>query len=157
MTKAKVATKSVLPEDAGVAFDFADGQRLELPFSVLSTEIIAKLAIHGAKQKVGDSYSGESDPAAARALATKVVEQLQKGEWGATREGGGGRISDIAQALARITGQAVEACVAKLAEMDTKAKKDLRAHPKVKTALAQIALEKAEAQAAKAGDLAFEL
>ena len=156
MSRTKVATKSLLPENTGVAFDFSDGARLELVLSSLPAEIIHQLALHGAKQKVGDSYSGEPNPEAARALATKVVESLQKGEWGIAREGGsGGRISDLAQALSRVTGQAVEACIEKLAEMTKEAKKDLRNHPKVKTVLAQIALEKAEAQAAEAGDLVF--
>ena len=147
MSKTKVATKSTLDDNAGVAIDFSDGTRLTCAFADLSPEIITNLAIHGAKQKIGDSYSGEQDPSAAFALASKVVEQLLAGKWSAVREGGGGRISDLAQALSRVTGQEVATCVAKLAEMDKKAKQDLRNHDQVKVVLAEIALEKAKERA----------
>ena len=143
---ASVATKKTLDADNGVLFSFTDGVDLTLEFASLSPEIIHQLALHGAKQKIGDSYSGEKDPAAARALATKTVERLQKGEWTTAREGGG-RISDIAEALSRVTGVPIAECVAKLADMDADAKRDLRKHAKVKLALASIALERAQAAA----------
>lgn len=132
-----------------VAFTFHDGAELICDPSTLSDEMKNQLILHGISQKVGDSYSGENAENC-ETIASKVWETLTKGEW-STRSGGGGpRISQLAEALARVTGQEVQECVGVLAEMDDDAKKDVRAHPDVKKAMAQIKLEKAQKDAESA-------
>lgn len=146
MAERKV-TKEVT--ETGVDFTFADGSVMSANLSELSEDMVTKLALHGLSQKVGDSYSGE-DAANCQTIAEKTFETLQKGEWSSRSGGGAGpRISQLAEALARVTGKEVQECVAKIAEMDDDQKKDLRAHPQIKATIAEIKLEKAQADAEK--------
>lgn len=147
MAERKVSKETT---DAGVDFTFHDGSVLAATLESLSPEMVTKLAIHGMSQKIGDSYSGE-DAANCQTIAEKTLEALQKGEWSSRSGGGAGpRISQLAEALSRVTGQEVKDCVAKIAEMDDDSKKDVRAHPQIKAAMAEIKLEKATADAEKA-------
>ena len=149
-------------KETGVDFTFQDGTVLSAELSALNPEMINKLAVHGLSQKVGDSYSGE-EAANCQTIAEAVWKTLTEGEW-STRSGGGGgpRISQLAEALARVTGEEIQACVGTIAEMDDDGKKDLRAHPQIKATIAEIKLEKAQADAEKAAasagdDSAFDL
>ena len=152
MAERKVAKD---PTDTGVDFTFHDGTVMNAVLADLSPEMISKLAIHGMSQKIGDSYSGE-EASNCQTIAEKTYETLLKGEW-STRSGGGGpKISQLAEALARATRQEVQDCVGKIAEMDDDKKKDLRAHPQIKAFMAEIKLEKATADAAKAAAAAGE-
>ncbi len=119
-----------------------------------------RLALHGASQKIGDSYASagaEADPLAAAKLAVKeTIAQLYAGTW-RVNAGGGPRVNDLAVALARVTGQPLEGedgTIADVATMSDEDKKVLRAKPKIKAALAQIAAEKAIERAKKAQEAA---
>lgn len=149
---AKIATKET--EGNSVRVAFTDGEVLEVSLGQLPEDIVKHLALHGLSQKLGDSYAGEKDVEVAKAKAKKVAERLQAGEWKAVREGsGGGRITDLAQALARVTGKELAECVSVITDMDKEQKKALRQHPQIKVALAEIAAEKAKAKAAEAGEV----
>lgn len=151
MARTAIAKKDVHEDMTGVTINFTDGTPLTVNLSDLPDEMLTHLALHGLSQKLGDSYSGEQDVAAARALATAVFDRLKEGNWKAVREGGGGgRISDLAQALANVTGQSLEDCVTKLADMEKDQKAGLRKHAKIKAELAKIAAERAQAAADKA-------
>ena len=153
MARAQIAKKEVHEDMSGVTIAFADGKPLTVNLADLPDEMVGHLALHGLSQKLGDSYSGEQDIASARALAAAVAERLREGNWKAVREGGGGgRISDLAQALSNVTGQPLEECVTKLADMEKDQKSGLRKHPKIKAELAKIAAERAATAAAKAED-----
>jgi hypothetical protein len=135
--------------DAGVNFEFHDGATLECTLSELPEDMVMKLALHGLSQKVGDSYSGE-DAANCQTIAETTWKTLMEGNWSSRSGGGGPRISQLAEALARATGKEVQECVATIAEMDDDTKKDLRAHPQIKALIAEIKLEKAKADQEKA-------
>ena len=151
MARTAIAKKDVHEDMSGVTINFADGTPLTVLLADLPDEMVGHLALHGLSQKLGDSYSGEQDIASARALASAVADCLKEGNWKAVREGGGGgRISDLAQALANVTGQSLEDCVTKLADMEKDQKSGLRKHAKIKAELAKIAAERAEAAAKKA-------
>jgi len=144
--KAAIATKKIADDLSGVAIEFSSGERLAANLADLTAEIITQLALHGLSQKLGDSYAGEKDVSVAKVKAGKVLERLVAGDWRAVREGGGGgRITDLAQALADITGRTIEEAVSRIEDMDKDEKSALRKHKKIKARLAEIAYERAKA------------
>lgn len=77
----------------------ADLAEVTVDVTKLDEVIMAKLAMHGLKQKVADAAAGAAKYAdenemtaqeAAFALMSKVVDRLEAGEWGAERGAGGG-------------------------------------------------------------------
>lgn len=140
-------SKTIDDEKGTITFEFATGENEIVDVSKLPAEIQRQLMLHGASQKLGDSYSGE-DADKCHAIFSGVRKNLEDGNWSA-RAGGGGspRISQLAEALAKAANETVEACVAKLSEMDDESKKAVRAHPAVQAALAEIKLAKAQADA----------
>lgn len=153
---AKVATKTVNLETQTVSWEFTDGTDLSLSLSDLPAEIVTNLALHGLSQKGGDSYSGETDLQVAVAKVQGVIERLKAGEWRATREGGsGGRISDLAQALAQVTGKSLSDVVAMLEEKTKEEKSALRKHPRVALAINAIKEAKLKEAAAEAGEISL--
>ena len=146
----KVASKNI--GDNGVTIEFANGHELVMDLSAFTPEIVTQLALHGLSQKVGDSYSGvKGDVEEAIGLATGVFTRLQNGEFRASREGsgGGGRVSDLARALAKVAGVELSDAVAKLAEMDKEGKKGLKDNIHIQKALNEIAEEKLKAKQAE--------
>lgn len=154
--------------EAAVAITFPDDSVLGLALSKLSAAVVTRLAIHGLSQKLGDSYasaSSQENPLAfAKERVKSVIEQLLAGEWRVTAEGGP-RVTLLARALARATGQTVDAAVEvlanKQAELDNEGKKladnpwkqfqkQLRGQPAIAAAIAAIELEDAQAAAAAA-------
>lgn len=151
-------TKKVVAFDAGtVTFDFENGKSAVFDLGKVSPEILRRLALHGASQKIGDSYAGagdSADPAAyAEQAAGETIAQLIAGDWRVTAAGGP-RISDLANALSRINGQPVEAVVEGLSKATDEQKKELRKHPQVAAVLAAIKAENAAARAAKLAEAA---
>lgn len=140
-----------------IAFQFGDAGEVTVAMADLKPEIVAKLAVHGLSQKLGDSYAGaakatESLDMTADEYAKNQVEavfkQLTEGEW-STRTPGGPRITDLVQAFADTTGYPVED-VAEQAQDWTKEEKDaIRKHPQVKARLSEIRAERQAAKAAK--------
>lgn len=119
-----------------------------------------RLAIHGASQKIGDSYAGaakEADPVAFAKEAVKgTIKQIYDGEW-RVNAGGGPRVNDLAKAIAAVTGQPLEGedgTVALVAAMSDDDKKAFRKKPKIAAALAKLAAEKAAERAAKLAEAA---
>lgn len=143
--------KSINVEARTVSFDDEAGNVQTFELDKVSDEIRVRLALHGASQKVGDSYAGAGDSADPTAYANEAVKdtiaQLLAGEW---RVGGGGgpRVSDLAQALSRISGESVEAVTEKLSKAGDEEKKNLRKHPQVAAILAAIKAENAAKRAA---------
>lgn len=120
-----------------------------------------RLAIHGASQKIGDSYAGvakESDPLAmAKANVKDTIAQIYAGTWRVNSTGGGPRVNDLAVAMARVTGEPLEGedgTVAYVAAMSDDDKKAMRKKPKIAAALAAIAAEKAAERAKKLAEAA---
>jgi len=121
----------------------------------LSPEMINELATHGAKQKLCDSFSNVDlvHIAEAEGKLDKIWENLQNGLFNAKREGGGGpRVTQLAEALSRVAGRSIEECVEAITNMDDEQKKAIRASQQIKTAIAEIKLEKAQKEAEKANE-----
>lgn len=143
-------TKTVDVDAGSITFVFATGETETVDVTTLPAETQKQLMLHGASQKLGDSYSGE-DADKCHTIMMGVVKNLTEGTWSARSGGGGGspRISQLAEALSRAAGEPLDACVEKLSAMDDDVKKQVRAHPAVQAALAEIKLEKAQADAAR--------
>lgn len=140
-----------------VTFKFPDDTEQSLDLSTLSPDVIMRLAIHGASQKIGDSFAGaasEENPLAyAKGRVADVMKQLQNAEWRVT-VAGGPRATLLARALARITGEDLEDCIEVVENLEDEQKKALRKDPRIKQASADIKLEdaqKAKERAAAAG------
>lgn len=154
--KPKFCDKS--SEGTVASFTFGDGTVLSLDVSNLSEEIQTELMLHGALQKIGDSYAGAAgDYAYAKAQAEKVIQNLIDGVWKAAREAGEAKpkSGELVQALAEIKGLEVEAVAAAVEAMDDERRKAVRSHPAVKAKIAEIRARKANEAAAKAGALDF--
>jgi hypothetical protein len=152
-TKVKFAEKS--SEGTSVSFKFGNGTELVLDVSTLNEDIQTELMLHGALQKIGDSYAGAAgDYDFAIGNAQKVIDNLIAGAWKAAREGGEAkpRTGELAEAIARLKGIEVGDAQALVDGLSDEQRKAVRAKDAVKAAVAQIRYEKAQAKAAKAGD-----
>lgn len=151
-------------ESGTVAFDFDDdAEALVFDLSKVSDDILRNLAIHGASQKIGDSYAGAKsatdgtgiDPNEwSRSQAESVISQLYEGKW-IVRVPGEGAVTDLAVALSEVTGATMEEATDRLKDASKDEKKALRAHPDIAAVLARIKRERAEKKekelASKAG------
>lgn len=154
--KPKFCDKS--SEGTVASFTFGDGTVLTLDVANLSEEIQTELMLHGALQKIGDSYAGAAgDYAYAKAQAEKVIQNLLDGVWKAAREAGEAKpkSGELVQALAEIKGLELEAVAAAVEAMDDERRKAVRSHPAVKAKIAEIRARKANEAAAKADALDF--
>ena len=135
-----------------VTFTFDDETSEVFELGKVSPEIRIHLALHGASQKGGDSYAGASsadDPMEyAKAACRDTIAQLYAGDWRVTAAAGP-RITDLATAVARVTGKDLEEVVEVLEGLDEAQKKALRKRPQVAAMLAMISQEKATAKAAR--------
>lgn len=151
---------------------FADGQKLELNVFQLPQEMQKRLMFHGLRQKTGDSYAGaKGNASVARQSASDVIEQLKNGEWTGGRDGEARpRLGELAEAVAAVKGMDLEKAkeaINKIAalegsEEEKKAGKkkldEMRAHPKIKAAIAKAKAEKAQKELeAAAGAADFEI
>jgi hypothetical protein len=154
--KPKFCDKS--SEGTVASFTFGDGTVLSLDVANLSEEIQNELMLHGALQKIGDSYAGAAgDYGYAKAQAEKVIQNLLDGVWKSAREAGEAKpkSGELVQALAEIKGLELEAVAAAVEAMDDERRKAVRSHPVVKAKIAEIRARKANEAAAKAGALDF--
>ena len=151
--KVKFCEKS--SEGTVVSFKFGNGTTLSIDLNDVPEETVSDLAIHGASQKIGDSYaSAGGDYAFAIASAEKVIENLLAGLWGSARAAGEGKKSsgELATALAALQGKDVAEVAASLETATDEQKKALRAHPAVKAKIAELRAAKAQEALAKAGE-----
>ncbi len=155
-TEAKVKFCDKSSDGNIVSFKFGNGAELTLDVSTLDQEIQTNLMIHGALQKIGDSYAGAAgDYDFAIAAAKKVIDNLLAGEWKSGREGGGEskpRVTELAEAVARIKGMELAQAVEVISGLSDDQRKALRAKDKVKSVIAQIRYEKASKKAAESND-----
>ncbi len=150
--------KQIVVNEAGaptgvIQFTFEDGTVQNVDVNALDEATKFRALVHGVSQKVGDSYAGakaEENPTAfAKSVCAETIAQILRGEWRAPSAGGGPRVTDLAVALSRATGQALEAAVEFIGTLDDQQTKDLRNKPKIKAVLAAITAEKAAAKAKK--------
>lgn len=142
----KIAKKVI--GDTFVRFEFADGEYIQCDVRDLPNDIKDQLVLHGLSQKGGDSYAGAESVKEARVSCQTVVDNLKAGIW-ATKASKGGK---IVEALSRATQRPFDECLEKWHGMDEAAQKELRKHPAIKKALAEIEAERAASLAAAAAD-----
>jgi hypothetical protein len=142
---------------------FADGSSRTLDVGNLPSEMILRLALHGAEQKGRDSYAGAKEAIAegkatdateyAKEQAGRVLDNLEAGVWAERATGNGG---DLARAVAEVTGKEVAEIAEVLRGKTDEEKAKLKANPKVAAAIkrfeAERAAARAKAAAAKAED-----
>lgn len=127
----------------------------------VSQAILVRLALHGASQKIGDSYAGAKDSgedpiAYAESAVRETIKQLEEGNWSVTRTGTGApRTSMLAQALAAVKGITLEAAIDAVSELNDDDKKTLQQNKKIAAKIAGLKAEQALARA-KAAEAAAE-
>jgi hypothetical protein len=150
MARAKLVEKMPDPEAGSVTFKFEDGTEAVFDSARVSDDIRAQLMLHGASQKIGDSYAGAGDDGIADPLGyakdrvRDTIERLYAGDWRTATVGTGGI---LAEAMAKVSGKTRDECSAILAEMSDDEKKDLRKKKKIAAALARIKLARDAARA----------
>lgn len=147
MSRVQICNKTIPEDNSGVTFTFADGTTETINLADLAPEMITQLALHGIAQKGGDSYSGikGEDIDIAKAKLHTVADNLRNGIWRAQREGSGGPVAtDLARAIANVTGRDLGEVIETLSEVDSATKKKMRGLPEVAQELFRIAQEKAQ-------------
>lgn len=139
-----------------VSFKFGNNTVVSLDLSTLSEDMQQELMIHGALQKIGDSYaSAGGDFAFGIAAAEKVIDNLSNGLWGSARASSGESkkgSGELATALALLQGKDVAEVTAALEAASDEQRKAVRAHPAVKAKIAELRAAKAAEALAKAGE-----
>lgn len=145
--------KKIANHEAGtVEFKFEDGTSQTFELARVPEPTQRWLAVHGASQKVGDTYAGAAkapNPLEyAKECVAEMIAALYAGETGVAREGGTSqRVTIFAEALVRVTGQTLEAVQAFIASMDDAKRKEWESKKKVQLAMATITAERAAAKA----------
>ena len=142
---------------SAVFFNFGNGEVLSLGMADLNDEMRQRVALHGINQKVRDSFAGvKGDFAKGIENAKAIIEQLLAGQWRAARGEGEAkpRITELAAAISRLKGIEIEVATSAVQAADDAKRKEWRAHPKIKAAIATIRAEKAQAELAAAGAVA---
>jgi hypothetical protein len=151
-----VATEAGLPTGI-IKFLFEDTTEQTVDLNSLTDEMKFRLMVHGASQKIGDSYAGaksESDPVAfAKTAVSETIDQIVKGLWRVTASGGP-RVTDLATVFAKVNGFSIEEAVEFVGGLTDEDVKALRKKPKIAAGLATLAAERAVAKAAAAAKAA---
>lgn len=150
--KTKFLDKDYDVETKSASFALGNGNELSLTLDELSGAIVTQLALHGLVQKVGDSAAGaKGDYNAAKESMQGVIDNLKNGRWGAVREGEGKpKVTELAAAIAKVTGYELEQVVAKVAAATDEQRKAWRENAKVAAEIAEARAAKARERAAKA-------
>jgi hypothetical protein len=138
----------------GAGVRLASGVELVVMIADLSEEIRTQAMIHGLKQKLGDAtsqYTKDNNLAGMEAEVSATIDSLHVGDW--NRRGGFSGGSDLAEALAKVTGKPLDVVVAMLAGKDDDEKKALAKHPAVAAAILALKAERAQGRADTAPDL----
>jgi hypothetical protein len=146
-------------ETLDLTIGYSDETEVNISLQDFGDTIQSRLALHGLKQKLGDSTAGfgtvldEIGPDQALIWAkdnqTRVITNLMAGEW-STRGEGAIRVTDLHEALVDVYGQPIDVVIAKLEGMGKEEKASLRSVPLIAEALLKIKAKRAEARADKA-------
>ena len=140
---------------AHIEFRWADGHVDVVRPSDFPEDIQACAVLHGLAQKLGDSYASTSSIQDAQSAFTEAYEQLGEGDWVTVREGGGPRVTQLAEAYRRAKaarGETVslEDAARTVASWDSDKRKAVSDIPEIAYQLAQIRLEAAQKKAEEA-------
>lgn len=142
--------------DTGINyFAFGNGKQLEFDSNRCSDEIRKQLMLHGAAQKIGDSFAGaKGNFALGIESAQDVIDQLYAGVWKAGRGEGDSRprLAELAEAISRIKQVELERATAAVEKATDEQRKAWRLNAKVKAVIAQVRAEKAAKALEEAGE-----
>lgn len=144
-------SKHAHAEAVALVIKFANGESVTVDPSELGNNVLKAASLHGLSQTIGDSYSGADDVATAMTLATSRLETLKQGNWTSVSEGGGSRVTILAEALHRAKADkypTLQDAVAAVGEWDKDRKKDAR--KLLQKQIAEIEAERAQQKAQKA-------
>lgn len=123
-----------------VRLDFVNG---ESRLFTLPAALIAKFALHGAEQKLGDEIAGLEDVEDAIMAIDELTERLNKGEWAVKRDSNGlAGASILAKALAEVSGKPIADIKTFLKSKTHAEKVALRGNDKVAPVIARLESEK---------------
>lgn len=129
-----------------IRLDFVTG---EFRIHTLNTALLAKYALHGASQKLGDEISSVEAMDDAIEAIDQLMMRLDKGEWTAAGPAGGmAGASILARALVEVTGQAIPAVRSYLLTLTPKVKAALIFDPTVKPVFDRLKAERDAKRAA---------
>jgi len=133
-----------LVSESSIIFTWSDDTSETIELELFGEAIINRAALHGFSQKLGDSYSGITNVPEAKIAMHGVLAALLAGDW--NRKGGStGGI--WVEALARATGETIEAALEAWDKMTDDVKAATKKHPDLIKAQAEIGLERAQAKA----------
>jgi len=136
--KRKLQKESFVNEEGKlqVRLDFVNG---ETRIFTVPDALVAKFALHGAEQKLGDEGAGLDDVEDIVLAIDELTERLEKGEWGVRREASGlAGTSVLARALVQLSGKTAGDIKAFLATKTLAEKLALRNSPQVSPIIAQL-------------------
>lgn len=137
-----------------------EGEKITFDLSQVNEETLVRLALHGASQKIGDSYAGAkesgTDPVAyAKEAINDTIRQLYEGKWSVTRTGSGApRVTILVQAFASVKGISLEEAQDVIGGLNDEEKKVVSANKKVAAKIAALRAEAAAEKARKAAEAA---
>ena len=151
-----MAKKQVAVETKSVSFSFDEAGSVTFDLTKVSDEMLTQLALHGASQKVGDTYAGAKSATEGTSIdpnewalgeAAAAIEQIYSGDWTVRRAGSGPGITDLARALSEVYGISEAEAAEKLGEAEKDDKAAIRKIPQVKAVLERLRAERATAKA----------
>lgn len=148
-----------MDKPTGAAEDFVP-EVIGFDLSKVDEATLFRLALHGASQKIGDSYagakeSGEDPIKYAKEAVSETIKQLYEGKWAVTRTGSGApRVSILVLAYAKVKGITEDAALEVLSDLSDDDKKELQKNKKIAAAIAVIRAEQAAERARKAMEAA---
>ena len=140
----KKANVKVSVESGILTWNWADETATEIDIAELSAELYKQAAMHGLKQKLSDCYAGSDTVREAKLAWDSVKETLLSGLWNSGRSSSGGI---WVEALAKAAAVTLEEALDKWNSMDEDMQKELKKHPGIKQAKAEIDLERATKKA----------
>ena len=118
----------------------------------MTEDVIKCLILHGASQKIGDSFAGVKEVSDCIERVETVIENLKEGKW-IDRAEGAVRTTVLAEALTRLLPDkyaTAEAAAAAVKEWDDEKRKGASEVPQVKAEMEKIKAERAAERAQKA-------
>jgi hypothetical protein len=146
-----IKTPIVENNEGSVRLDFING---ETRIFKIPQELLLKMALHGAEQKLGDEVAGIADIEDMVEATDELMLRLSKGEWSATREKNGNSIagaSILVRALVELTGKKVDQIRESLATKTQEEKMALRKNSKLAPIVARLEQEKSARREKKTG------
>lgn len=99
--------KEVLESENAIRINFINGRVLTY---TPKAEMVSRLALHGASQKIGDEFAGVAEVDDMVLAGENMITRLDNGEWGAARQAGDSfaGTSIVIKAVCEVSGKSVE-------------------------------------------------